>query len=126
MEKGPKRPDGPQAAHAAVRAATIEAARRVPTLPLVAGGKSFGGRMTSQAQAEADLPNVCGLAFLGFPLHPLKRPSSDRARHLSDVHIPMLFLQGARDGLAEPQLMTQLVTELGSHATLRLIADADQ
>ena len=94
MEKGGKRPDPPKLAHAAVRAAVAEAARLLPKLPLIAGGKSFGGRMTSQAQAAAPLPNVRGLAFLGFPLHPAGRPSQDRADHLFDVQIPMLFLQG--------------------------------
>ena len=82
MEKGGKRPDPPKLAHATVRAAVAETARRLPKLPLIAGGKSFGGRMTSQAQAIAPLPNVRGLAFLGFPLHPAKQPSSERAKHL--------------------------------------------
>ncbi len=125
MEQGSKRPDASRLAHATVRAAASEGARLVPTLPLIAGGKSFGGRMTSQTQAEAPLAGVHGLAFLGFPLHPLKKPSDDRARHLSDVHIPMLFLQGTRDGLAEPHLMTQLVGRLGLLATLQWVADAD-
>jgi predicted alpha/beta-hydrolase family hydrolase len=92
MEKGSKRPDAPKVAHAAVRAAVAEAGRRCPALPLIAGGRSFGGRMTSQAQALSPLPGVRGLAFLGFPLHPAGKPSSDRARHLTDVKIPMLFL----------------------------------
>src|SRR6185312_14757538 len=100
MEAGGKRPDSPKLAHAAVRAAVAEAARRMPGLPLIAGGKSFGGRMTSQTQALSPLPGVRGLAFLGFPLHPAKQPSSERGRHLSDVHVPMLFLQGTRDALA--------------------------
>src|SRR3954451_4353678 len=101
MEKGSKRPDAPAVAHAAVRAAVDEAARRCPGLPLVAGGKSFGGRMTSQAQAIAPLPGVRGLMFLGFPLHPPGKPSSERAAHLAEVKIPMLFVQGTRDEFAE-------------------------
>ncbi len=100
MEKGGKRPDPPKLAHAAVRAAVAEAARLMPKLPLIAGGKSFGGRMTSQAQAANALPGVRGLAFLGFPLHPAGKPSQERAEHLYDVQIPMLFLQGSRDQLA--------------------------
>jgi len=125
MENGSKRPDAPKIAHAAVRAAVGEAGRLLPQLPLVAGGKSFGGRMTSQAQAAAPLANVRGLAFLGFPLHPAKQPSSDRARHLSDVQVPMLFLQGTRDELADLQLVQDLAGTLGPRATLELIIDAD-
>jgi uncharacterized protein len=125
MEQGSKRPDAPSLAHATVRAAVAEAARVVPDLPLVAGGKSFGGRMTSQAQAIAPLANVRGLAFLGFPLHPAKKPSDDRAEHLSDVRIPMLFLQGTRDALAELSLLAPLVEELGARATLKLFPGAD-
>src|SRR5258708_321457 len=97
MEKGSKRPDPPPIAQAAVRAALAEAGRRCPGLPLIAGGKSFGGRMTSQAQAAAPLPGVYGLAVLGFPLHPAGKPSTDRAEHLADIKIPMLFVQGTRD-----------------------------
>jgi predicted alpha/beta-hydrolase family hydrolase len=125
MEKGLKRPDAPPVAHAAVRAAVAEALRLVPGSPLIAGGKSFGGRMTSQTQAEAPLPAVVGLAFLGFPLHPLKQPSEDRARHLSDVNIPMLFVQGTRDGLAEPRLLARVVARFGLLATLELVPNAD-
>jgi predicted alpha/beta-hydrolase family hydrolase len=125
MEKGSKRPDAPKVAHAAVRAAVTEAARCCPALPLVAGGKSFGGRMTSQAQASAALPDVRGLAFLGFPLHPAGKPSSDRAAHLGDVKIPMLFLQGTRDALAELSLLEPAVKELGARATLHLLDGAD-
>jgi predicted alpha/beta-hydrolase family hydrolase len=125
MENGSKRPDPPKIAHAAVRAAVGEAGRLLPQLPLVAGGKSFGGRMTSQAQAAAPLANVRGLAFLGFPLHPAKQPSSDRARHLADVQVPMLFLQGTRDELADLQLVQDLAGTLGPRATLELIIDAD-
>src|SRR5208282_5042843 len=100
MERGAKRPDPPQLAQATVRAAAAAALRMLPNLPLIAGGKSFGGRMTSQAQAKASLQGVHGLAFLGFPLHPAGRPAQDRAKHLFDVQIPMLFLQGTRDALA--------------------------
>jgi predicted alpha/beta-hydrolase family hydrolase len=124
MEKGSKRPDPPAVAQAAVRAAVAEARRHCPELPLIAGGKSFGGRMTSQAQAAAPLEGVRGLAFLGFPLHPSGKPSSDRAAHLADVHIPMLFLQGTRDSLAETGLIEPLVKSL-SLATLHLVDGAD-
>ncbi len=125
MEKGSKRPDAPKAAHVAVRAAVAEAGRCCPSLPLVAGGKSFGGRMTSQAQALSPLPGARGLAFLGFPLHPAGKPSSDRAGHLADVRIPMLFLQGTRDGLAELSLLEPVVKDLGPRATLHLLEGAD-
>ena len=125
MEKGSKRPDSPAVAHAAVRAAVSEAARSCPKLPLIAGGKSFGGRMTSQAQAIDALPGVCGLAFFGFPLHPAGKPSSDRAKHLADIRIPMLFLQGTRDALAELDLLQPLVRQLGKPATLHLVKEAD-
>ena len=125
MEKGSKRPDSPAVAHAAVRAAVSEAARSCPKLPLIAGGKSFGGRMTSQAQAIDALPGVCGLAFFGFPLHPAGKPSSDRAKHLADIRIPMLFLQGTRDALAELDLLEPVVKRLGKPATLHLVKEAD-
>lgn len=125
MEKGGKRPDPPQVAHAAVRAAVAEARRQLPGLPLIAGGKSFGGRMTSQAQAIAPLEGVVGLAFLGFPLHPAKRPSRDRAKHLADVAIPMLFLQGTRDALAELGELEPVCAALGKRAMLKLLQDAD-
>src|ERR1700674_5448427 len=125
MEKASKRPDPPGLAHAAVRAAVAEAGRCGPGLPLVAGVKSFGGRMTSQAQAATPLAGVRGLAFLGFPLHPAGKPSSDRAEHLADVHIPMLFLQGTRDNLAEPNLLEPVVTGLGPSASLHLVEGAD-
>jgi uncharacterized protein len=124
MEKDSKRPDPPAIARAAVRAAVAEARRHCPELPLIAGGKSFGGRMTSQAQAVAPLEGVRGLAFLGFPLHPSGKPSSDRAAHLADVHIPMLFLQGTRDSLAETGLIEPVVKRL-SLATLHLVDGAD-
>ncbi|HEX4407961.1 MAG TPA: alpha/beta family hydrolase [Xanthobacteraceae bacterium] len=125
MEKGSKRPDPPPLAHAAVRAAVAEAARLKPKLPLIAGGKSFGGRMTSQAQAKAPLPNVRGLAFLGFPLHPAGKPSRERGAHLFDVKVPMLFLQGTRDALASLDELEPHCAELGSRATLKLFADVD-
>jgi predicted alpha/beta-hydrolase family hydrolase len=125
MEKGSKRPDPPAIAHAAVRAAVAAAGRSCPGLPLIAGGKSFGGRMTSQAQAAAPLAGVRGLAFLGFPLHPAGKPSSDRAKHLADVHIPMLFLQGTRDNLAEAALLEPVVRALGPSAKLHLVDGAD-
>jgi predicted alpha/beta-hydrolase family hydrolase len=125
MEKGSRRPDTPGVTHAVVRAAVEEAARRCPGLALFAGGKSFGGRMTSQAQAIAPLAGVHGIAFLGFPLHPAGKPSDTRARHLGDVHLPMLFIQGSRDKLAEPQLLEAVVKGLGSSASLHSVQGAD-
>jgi uncharacterized protein len=125
MERGAKRPDPPALAQATVRAATAAAARALPDLPLIAGGKSFGGRMTSQAQAKAPLPGVRGLAFLGFPLHPANRPSQDRAEHLFDVHLPMLFLQGTRDALAALDQIEPVCQKLGERATLMLFENAD-
>jgi hypothetical protein len=125
MELGSKRPDRPAVAHAAVRAAVAEAARCCPGLALIAGGKSFGGRMTSQAQALEPLAGVRGLAFLGFPLHPAGKPSDERAQHLADIHIPMLFVQGTRDTLAELSLLEPLIAKLGPSASLYLVAQAD-
>lgn len=125
MEKGSKRPDPPAIAHAAVRAAVAEAAQRCAGLPLFAGGKSFGGRMTSQAQAIKPLAGVRGLVFLAFPLHPAGKPSTERAKHLADIKIPMLFLQGTRDALAELKLLELVVKGLGSFATLHLVKEAD-
>jgi predicted alpha/beta-hydrolase family hydrolase len=125
MEQRGKRPDPPKLAHAAVRAAVAEAARLLPDVPLIAGGRSFGGRMTSQAQAVSPLPGVRGLAFLGFPLHPAGKPSRDRAEHLFDVDIPMLFLQGTRDALALLDELEPLCQALGERVTLRLFDDAD-
>ncbi len=125
MERGTKRPDPPPLAQATVRAAIMEAQRLVPDLPLFAGGKSFGGRMTSQAQAVTPLPNVRGLVFLGFPLHPAGRPSADRAKHLFDVRNPMLFLQGSRDALAALEELRPVCKALGARATLQVLADAD-
>jgi predicted alpha/beta-hydrolase family hydrolase len=125
MEKGSKRPDAPKVAHAAVRAAVAESRKQFPRLPLIAGGKSFGGRMTSQAQALAPLEGVAGLAFLGFPLHPANKPSRERATHLVDVKVPMLFLQGTRDALADLAELRPVIASLGTRATLKLLDDAD-
>jgi predicted alpha/beta-hydrolase family hydrolase len=125
MEKGGRRPDPPKIAHAAVRAAVVEAARLAPDLRLFAGGRSFGGRMTSQAEADAPLPGVRGLAFLGFPLHPACKPGIERAEHLSLVAIPMLFVSGSRDTLAELDLLRAAVAGLGRPATLHLVDQAD-
>ena len=125
MERGSKRPDTPKLAHATVRAAVAAASRLVPELALFAGGKSFGGRMTSQAQSASPLSGVRGLVFLGFPLHPAGRPSDERAAHLFGVQIPMLFIQGTRDELADLQLLNSLAGQLGARATLTLFQDAD-
>jgi len=125
MEQGSRRPDRAAVCHATVRAAVAAAHALVPALPLIAGGKSFGGRMASQAQAANPLPHVRGLAFLGFPLHPPKQPSDTRGEHLAKVRIPMLFLQGARDAFAQSTLLNPLITHLGALATLRLLPDAD-
>jgi len=125
MENRRKRPDGPALCHATVRAALATAHQRLPLLPLFAGGKSFGGRMTSQAQASAPLPAVRAIVFLGFPLHPPEQPSDARAQHLFDIKIPLLFLQGTRDTFAELALLQPLVKQLGSTATLTLFQDAD-
>jgi predicted alpha/beta-hydrolase family hydrolase len=125
MERGSKRPDAPPVAQATVRAAVGLAAHLFPGLPLYAGGKSFGGRMTSQAQAAAPLGGVAGLAFLGFPLHAAGQPGDARARHLADVTVPMLFLQGTRDALADADLMRALAGRLGARSTLMFFEDAD-
>jgi predicted alpha/beta-hydrolase family hydrolase len=125
MEKGSKRPDSPKVAHAAVREAVAEAARLVPGVPLYAGGKSFGARMTSQAQAAEPLPAVKGLVFLGFPLHAAGKPSDERAEHLFHVQVPMLFLQGTRDDLADLGLLRPVIRKLDGRATLTLFEDAD-
>jgi len=125
MENKQGRPDQPAVAHATIRAAVEEAARLCPGLKLVAGGKSFGGRMTSQAQSKSPLPGVKGLAFLGFPLHADKKPSTERAEHLGGVAIPMLFLQGTRDGLADLGLLRPVVAALGAKATLHVIEGGD-
>ncbi|WP_427911522.1 alpha/beta family hydrolase [Ramlibacter sp. MMS24-I3-19] len=125
MEQGSRRPDTPAVAQAAVRAAVAEAARQLPGVPLFAGGKSFGGRMTSQAQAAAALPDVRGLVFVGFPLHPAGKPSLARAAHLAQVQLPMLFLQGTRDALADLPLVREATQPLGSRATLHVVEGAD-
>jgi predicted alpha/beta-hydrolase family hydrolase len=125
MEKGSRQPDPPKIAHAAVRAAAEKARELAPDLPLFAGGRSFGGRMTSQTQTEAPLAGVRGLAFLGFPLHPAGKPGIERAEHLSLVQVPMLFVSGSRDALAELDLLNSVVRSLGEQATLHLVMDAD-
>ena len=125
MEQRARRPDPPAVAAATVRAVVAEAARLAPALPLVAGGKSFGGRMTSTAQAEGPLPGVRGLVFLGFPLHPPGRPGATRAEHLAQVAIPMLFLQGDRDEFADLKLLRPVVKRLGDRATLHLVEGGD-
>lgn len=125
MEQGSKRPDRPAVAQAAVRAAVGAAAVHLPGVALFAGGKSFGGRMSSQAQADAPLPRVRGLVFVGFPLHPAGKPGTERADHLERVALPMLFLQGTRDALAEWPLVRQTVERLGSRATLHIVEGAD-
>jgi uncharacterized protein len=125
MEKGRKRPDTPKVAQATVRAAVAEGSHLLPGFVLVAGGKSFGGRMTSQTQAASPLPGVRGLVFLGFPLHPAGRPSDERGDHLLEIHVPMLFLQGTRDSLADTELVEALVGRLRKKATLKLYQDAD-
>jgi predicted alpha/beta-hydrolase family hydrolase len=125
MQRGSKRPDSPLIARATVRAAVAAASGLMPDIPLFAGGKSFGGRMTSQAQAEVALPQVRGLIFLGFPLHPAKKQSRERAEHLAQITCPMLFLQGTRDELADVALMRTVIEQLGALATLQLFDDAD-
>lgn len=125
MEKGGKRVDAPPVAHAAVRAAASEARRLAPALSLFAGGRSFGGRMTSQAQALSPMEGVRGLVFFAFPLHTAGKPSTERAAHLADVQVPMLFLSGTKDTLAELDLLKPVVAGLGARATLALFADAD-
>lgn len=125
MEQGAKRPDSPAVAHAAVRAAVAEAARHMPGVPLFAGGKSYGGRMSTQAQAAEPLPVVKGIVLLGFPLHPAGKPSTERAAHLAGVKLPMLFLQGTRDSLADLDLITQTTAKLGNKANLHIVEGAD-
>lgn len=125
MERGSRRTDSPKVSYATVRAAVAEAARRLPNTPLFAGGKSFGGRMTSQAQAETPLPGVRGIVFFGFPLHRARQPSDGRFAHLHEVGVPMLFLQGTRDALADLRLLEPLVAQLGERGTLEIVEDAD-
>lgn len=124
MEQASKRPDAPAVAQAAVRAAVAEAAARLQDVPLYAGGKSFGGRMTSQAQAAQPL-GVRGLVFIGFPLHPAGKPGTQRAEHLAEVQVPMLFLQGTRDALADLALVRATASQLGKRATLHVVEGAD-
>ena len=125
MEAGSKRPDDPATAQGAVRAAVAEAAAQLPGIPLYAGGKSFGGRMTSQAQAAQPLAGVRGLVFVGFPLHPAGKPGTQRADHLAGVKVPLLFLQGTRDALADLDLVRTTVSQVGPHATLHVVDGAD-
>ena len=125
MERGSKRPDSPAVAHAAIRAAVARATKLAGDLPVFAGGRSFGGRMTSQAQTEEPLSDVRGLVFFAWPLHPSGKPGTDRAEHLSKVTLPMLFLQGTADTLAETQLLKPVVASLGKRATLHLVEHAD-
>ena len=124
-EKGSRRPDAPKLAHAAVRAAAERAVEVANGLPILAGGRSFGGRMTSQAQAAEPLPGVQGLAFLGFPLHPAGKPGVERAVHLADISVQMLFVSGSRDALADLELLKPVVTGLGNRATLHVVEHAD-
>jgi predicted alpha/beta-hydrolase family hydrolase len=124
-ERGGKRPDPPNLAHAVVRAASAKAAALAADLHLFAGGRSFGGRMTSQTQAENPMPGVRGMAFLGFPLHPAGKPGIERAEHLTKVRVPMLFVSGTRDALAETELLKPVVADLGHHAVLHLVDQAD-
>ena len=125
MERGSRRPDPPKLAQAAVRAAVAEGRRRAGRTGLFAGGRSFGGRMTSQAAAAAPMPGVRGLVFFAFPLHLAGKPARERALHLADVGIPMLFLQGSRDALADLTLLRPVIRSLGHCATLEVAADAD-
>jgi predicted alpha/beta-hydrolase family hydrolase len=125
MQAKKSRPDPPAIAEAAVRKAVVEAASKYPGLPILAGGKSFGGRMTSQAQGSQPMPGVRGLVFFGFPLHPPGRPGTARAEHLTSVEVPMLFLQGTRDEFAQLDLLRQVITGLGDRATLHLVEEGD-
>jgi predicted alpha/beta-hydrolase family hydrolase len=125
MEVGRGRPDSPSVLEATVRAAVAVAQDIAPGLPLLAGGKSLGGRMTSNAAARQPLPGVAGLVFLGFPLHAPKRPSQSRAEHLRKVDVPMLFLQGTRDMLADLDLITAVCRDLGPRATLHVVEAGD-
>jgi predicted alpha/beta-hydrolase family hydrolase len=125
MERGTRRPDPPRIAHATVRAAVAEAARRLSGVPILAGGKSFGGRMTSQTQAASAMPGVVGLVFLGFPLHSADKPSIERAQHLAAIEVPMLFVQGTRDNLADVSLIESTIGALGARASLQWVQDGD-
>lgn len=125
MERGSKRPDSPPLAHAAVRAAVLHAGKLAGDLPLFAGGRSFGARMTSQAQAIEPLPGVTGLVFFAWPLHPPGKEGAERAEHLQAVKVPMLFLQGTKDEFAETDLLKATVKSLGRRAKLHLVEYAD-
>lgn len=125
LERGSRRPDAPPLCHATVRAAVAAAHERCPQLPLFAGGRSFGGRMSSQAQAQSPLPAVRGLVFLGFPLHPAGKPDTQRAQHLQRVAVPMLFVQGTHDALAERMRLLQVLGELGARVSSEWVPDAD-
>lgn len=125
MELGSKRPDSPEIAQQAIRSAVAQAAGLLPAVPLFAGGKSFGGRMTSHAHSEIPLPHIRGLVFVGYPLHPAGKPDTRRAVHLEQVKLPMLFLQGTRDALADHDLMQGVARRLAPHATLKVIEGAD-
>lgn len=125
MDNGRKRPDNPPVLEAAVRAAVMKAVELAPDLPLLAGGKSLGGRMTSGAAAASVLPGVKGLVFLGFPLHPPGQPGTGRADHLGRVDVPMLFLQGTRDDFARLDLITEVSEGLGTNATLHVVVGGD-
>ncbi len=125
MERGARRPDPPPRCHATVRAALALARARAPQLPLFCGGRSFGGRMSSQALAAVPDATVRGLAFLGFPLHPAGRPGIERAAHLRELAQPLLFIQGTRDELAERALLEPLIAALGARASVAWVEDAD-
>lgn len=125
MERGSKRPDSPALAHQAVRAAVAKAGELAAGLPLFAGGRSFGGRMTSQAQAEQALPGVRGLVFFAFPLHAPGKPGVERAAHLSEIKVPMIFLQGTNDEFARLDLLNETIAGLGAGASLTLVEFAD-
>lgn len=125
IEARTRRPDPEPILFATVRAAVAVGLETAKGCPLLAGGKSMGGRMTSRAAAAEPLEGVAGLAFLGFPLHPAEKPGVKRADHLADVGIPMLFLQGTRDTLAELDLLRPVIDRLGSRATLQVIDGAD-
>jgi hypothetical protein len=125
MEQRRRAPDRPPVLTATVQAAVQAASEAAPDLPLFAGGKSLGGRMTSTAAAEGRLDKVRGLVFFGFPLHPPNQPGTKRAEHLRDVKLPMLFFQGTRDGLADLKLLRPICAKLGTRATLHVIDGAD-
>ncbi len=125
MERGSKRPDNAAVAIAAVRAAIAQGAKLAGDLPLFAGGRSFGARMTTQAHAAEQLPSIKGFVFFAWPLHPSGKPDVKRAEHLAQVKRPMLFLQGSADTLAETPLLNQVISNLGKRAQLHLVDQAD-